>query len=325
MVFPHNVYCSVSGNGGMSESDKNKFYGQMIAFFGVILFLGGCWVCYKYLRISVWFAFLGGLAIILCIGVSFFRFVVFDEQAKIYEYKSQSSDNFAKYVQIRKDATFTLDVNGYKVSIFEFINGNNFCVIQLRYGSNDKVKSRNTQYLMEQYFHTIAAHNLEFRTIEATENFANSVEIDRYSKRLNKIQDKTLAIYLMKVLRLINTTVESMNNTSTLYLVIQTQRNYQLPQLESCIRSMIADTQSSRNALRTVEFLNWAKLMEFYREFYSLEAIDLSTMRVMALAGEEDTPAFANVVGLYQFTTEDNRTLTTNKGYQPNTGVKVID
>lgn len=48
-------------------------------------------------------------------------------------------------------------------------------------------------------------------------------------------------------------------------------------------------------------------------------------MRVMALAGEEDTPIFANIVGLYQFTTEDNRTLTANKGYQPDTGVKVIN
>ena len=87
MIFPQNVYHSVSGSGGMTDADKNRFYAQMIVFFGSIFLLGACWICYKYLHISPWFAFLGGLVIVVLVGISFFRFVVFDEQSKIHEYR----------------------------------------------------------------------------------------------------------------------------------------------------------------------------------------------------------------------------------------------
>ena len=325
MIFPQNVYHSVSGSGGMTDADKNRFYAQMIVFFGSIFLLGACWICYKYLHISPWFAFLGGLVIVVLVGISFFRFVVFDEQSKIHEYKAQSSDNFAKYVQVRKGSTAVLEINGFKVPVFEFLSGNNFCVLQLRYGSNDTAKAKNTQFLMEQIFHSIAMHNLQFRTIETTENFLNSVELDRYSKRLNQVSDKRLAFHLMKTLKLVTGAVEDLNNTSTLFIMIQTQYNFQLPQLESCVKEIMSSVQGVRNAFRSVSFLNWNKLMEFYREFYSLEAIDLSTMRVMALAEENaDALAFSDVVNVYQLLTDDNRVLKSNNDWDPSTGARVI-
>ena len=63
------------------------------------------------------------------------------------------------------------------------------------------------------------------------------------------------------------------------------------------------------SAFRSIKFLNPKELMEFYREFYKIAAIDLSMMRTMELA--ELNEEFDEIVQLLQVKTETDRVFNT--------------
>ena len=73
-------------------------------------------------------------------------------------------------------------------------------------------------------------------------------------------------------------------NVDVIYFMMRTMSNYQRMDLEVALKKIFRMMKQNVSAYRSVHFLNSQELMEFYREFYHIAAIDLSMMKTVELA-----------------------------------------
>lgn len=308
MIFPNNVHGTLKNRGKLVGQEKVNFIMTAFICSTVLLFFIIDWSFKTFFNLPTKISIITTLILIIVLGIYLFRFLIFNEPEKLQEYKNQESDSFVKYVFVRKDVENKLDVINHAVSIFEYMNASCFCVLQLRYGSNDTNKSLATKAVLEEIFHILGLNDMTFRTITMTEKFDCSDEYTRYISILNNIKDLKLAKHLLKVANNILNITNDKNNTDTLYLLIQTRPGGIL-ELQTILRKIINLLYSDTTAFRSVNFLNKVQLLEFFRQFYGLEAIDLSAMRV--IQNEIDT-SYQKLVSIYSVTT-DTKTYKSDK------------
>lgn len=308
MVYPISVHKQAQKAGKVTQSDMMRFGTTLFIMLSVGLFFLLQWILKVYLGASMWLALLITLLIAAIIGSVLLRYFVFDEPTRVQEYENQSNDSFAKYVFTRKDIVNPIDVHGEECQCFEFTDGSQVCVLQFRYGSNDDTKAAETLRQLEKCFAVLGEENMPFRTISMREDFSDSVECDNIIRHCNSIEDKKLARHLLSVANNVLTEVQRQGNVITLYLMICPKANYHLADLEAVLRKVFAVLQSSPNAFRSIECLNQQQLLKLYKDFYGLETIDLSTMRVLELSNDTKE-SFGKVVSLYKMQTESGKTL----------------
>ena len=186
------------------------------------------------------------------------------------------------------------------------MDGSALCVLEFRFGSNDDIKAAGTQELYEQILKCIASYGFESRVIVQPENFRTSVEFKKHIESVNRIDDMTMRKTIMMVTDNIMQQSYQLSNVDMVYLMIRSLSNYQKADLEIMLKSLIGIFENSVNAFRSVVFLNRDQLLEFYREFYGIEAIDLAMMRTIDLA-QDLSEDFAKVVKLYSLRSDDGR------------------
>lgn len=221
--------------------------------------------------------------------------------------RNADSDSFAKYIQVRKEGETEIEVNNQKVNIFEYVNGQVFFTMLFRYGSNDDAKANNTKKIFQKIFNAIGNYNFVFRTAIGTENFANSLEFKRHIQKRNKIQDKNLALYLKRATNEALKMTEEECNTEVVYLTVQSTILYQKDEIEALLMVILRIIEDNLNAFREVKLLNLEELLEFYRWFYRIEAIDAAMMKALDLSNElEET--YSNIVSVYRYHSKDGST-----------------
>lgn len=314
LIFPKDVHKRVQEQNKLTGDNKVQLFivlfvlGNVIGFF-LLNF------CFSTFLPGVPFEVVVGIQVTImgCIGVTVFRFVIFDEDEKKKEYKDQQSDSFAKYMYLRKDVYHDIELGNRQVRIFEFANGTASCVLEFRFGSNNDAKAQRTDILYQQMVKIIADYGFEFRFIVMPENFRTSKEFTNYINSVNKIEDvdvkKTILEYTNDVMDI----SYRMSTTDAVYLIIRSVTNYQQQDLEQMIRKLILLFSSGLHAFRDISFLNSEQLLEFYREFYGIAAIDLAMMRTIELANdiEED---FSKVVKLYSLRDYGNKVYKVDQG-----------
>lgn len=299
MIYPFDVHKRVQNSSRVSSEDIARFAFILFIIGSIILFFVLHFVYTTMLGLGMFWVVVTEIAVMSIIGSIVFRMLIFKEDEKLEEYQNQTTDTFAKYVYVRKDAETTLDVLNGKLTCFEYTNGSPFCVLQFKFGSNDNDKAPRTQAVLRGIFHICAENQLDFRTVDSVENFENSTEYANQVRRLNAIPDKKLAKHLLSVAQKALDTCKDNSMVSTLYLVIGATSNYKIGDLEAGLRQIFALILSKRSAFRSINALNFEQLMEFYRDFYGLEVMDLSMMRVIALAEDVNTN-YENVVSIYR-------------------------
>lgn len=306
MIYPINVHKQAQQAGNMTGAEVIRLGIALFIIGSVAAFFALDWLFTSILGFNDILAVVITIALIAIVGITILRFVVFDEANRMVEYERQESDSFAKYVNVRKDILNSISVEDNKIHCFEFIDGRNMCVFLFRYGSNDDVKATNTKNTLEQIFQILGEEDLRFRTINMIEDFEDSAEYDNYIRRLNAIPDKKLAKHQLDIAAGVLEKTEKMSNASCIYLMIETKPNLPLHDLETALRRVFAAIIKYPTAFRSIECLNRDKLLKLFRDFYGLETIDLSTMRVLELAEELDME-YKKVTSLYKVTDSDGK------------------
>lgn len=304
MKFPLNVQKSAARAGKVTGGDKVKLSLLLgIALFaGINLFtipffssMGIPW----YIPFSI-IGILYGMIFVLV-----FRFAVFKENDKLAEYEGFSSDSFAKYYGIRNiDSGETLE---NKVPIFEFGNGTHVVGLVLRYGSNDDSKAVQTRMALEEIYNIIGKQNLDFSYICSTEDFSKSKEYAEYMRKSRKIKDMKLAKPVIDMAQMAVNIAEESSNVETSTILIRTRSNYQKYELESVLKSIMKVLTDLRTCFRSVEFLSKNSYLELIEDFYELEAIDLSLMRLRG--SEELDKDYQSLIQVYQLTAKTGKKL----------------
>lgn len=323
MVFPHDVYKRMVNQKRLVGQNKVQLIiilfivGNVISFFLLNTFVAG------YFKNGFGVCILLQLAIMAVTGVLIFRFIIFDENAKKQEYQGYENDSFAKYMNLRKDFMHSYSLAGKDVYAFEYVNGSATCTLELKFGNNSDELASGTRFVYEEILRAIGNYGFESREIIMSEDFKNSVEFKEHVALINSMRDKSLASTIMRINDGIMRECEKNSCVDVVYLMIRTTTNYQKDDLGALIKQIYSLLLSNQHAFRSVTFLNLESLLELYRKFYGVAAIDLSMMKTIELAkelGEE----FNHVVELYSLHTISGKTFKVVKDDQFKINVRSV-
>lgn len=286
MVFPFDVNKTVTDSNKVAGDSKIQgiitlfVLGSLAALFAINYVLSTIMKLPFMVTVVVY------LILFITVGILVFRFCIFNEDEKKKEFESAEGDSFARYLWLRSDngTNTKIDVGNEKINIFEFVDGSQMCILELRFGSNDDNKAATTQWLNERMIAIANENGLESRVIDVPENFKNSKEFREHREAINNIKDPKLAKNVMVIDEAIMETSAKECNVDVIYFMMRTMSNYQRMDLEVALKKIFRMMKQNVSAYRSVHFLNSQELMEFYREFYHIAAIDLSMMKTVELA-----------------------------------------
>lgn len=309
MIFPQDVHKVITQTNKIKGENEVHLYILLTVIGGGFLFFIIDFLLGNLFGAGLGVTILVFLVIALAIGFLVFRFKIFDEDAKKKEYEGQESDSFAKYMWLRKDTHTSTALRGNDVTIFEYVNGSAMCVIEMRFGSNNDEKAYGTRTIYEKLIQIAADNKLESRVISSQENFRNSEEFKEQIAAINRITNAKSARNVTMINDAIIEQSVKLCNVDIIYFMLRTTSNHQRYDLEIALKRIFSVMHGNINAFRSIKFLNPEELMEFYREFYKIAAIDLSMMRTMELT--ELNEEFDEIVQLLQVKTETGRVFNT--------------
>ena len=94
------------------------------------------------------------------------------------------------------------------------------------------------------------------------------------------------------------------SNVDVVYLTIRSVSTYQRAELEAVVRNILVIISENYSAFRSIKSLDLNGLLEFYRKFYGISAIDLSMMKVIDLSNETQE-TFKKVASMYELISTD--------------------
>lgn len=306
VFFPNDVDSTSEKAGGVSEKEKN---GVFFAIWGLLNFFAVFTVPTFMQNLGV--GLFGSILLIIVINLILigviFRYVVFDENKKAKEYNAHTSDSFSRFFKVNKNVVDTMEVRGYgEAEFFQYVNGHNLVVMRFRYGSADDEKVANTKYAYERIYNILSRNNLEHKLLSSNENFRESKEYRRYKQRLNNSPYKEMA---MRIFEEVMYYTDNYSNVTANTLIIRTTSKGQMLDLPRVLAEIVRLVDRTNTSIRSTEFLNFKEFMEFIREYYGLEAIDLAKLKDI-----EQNPAELNrilkEVGLFEIRTIDDRVKT---------------
>lgn len=305
MIYPIDINTRVKNKRKLAAGENLQQLVSVLFIVGnFIAFFFFNWLATSFLNSG--FAMALGFTVLLDVIVFFFvfRFVLFDENAKISEYKNHEGDSFARYMNIRKDVQHTITSNRKKISVVEFADGSASCVFEFKFGSNDDQKAKGTEILLRKLLNAALTYNFEARCCIMSEDFGNSDEFRGYMKTVNNIESTKLkdAMVLLADQALKDSMARS--NVDVVYLTIRSVSTYQRAELEAVVRNILVIISENYSAFRSIKSLDLNGLLEFYRKFYGISAIDLSMMKVIDLSSETQE-TFKKVASMYELISTD--------------------
>lgn len=273
--YPNDVDRITQKASGATDADKNRVY---LTFVGLANFIG-VFLIPQFLGkfgIPVPVALFIQVGINIAVAVPIFRIFVFKEKERIREYNSYTTDSFAKFFKVGKETACKVNVRGYgDVDIFEYENGQHLACLKIRYGSNDDIKKEKTYETFKRLYAYLASQEMEFKVVAMNENFKDSKELNAYVNKLNKSDHRDLN------LRILNHVLEYSEGTNVVTKVIEikTRKKHQIYEMGRILSGVLDCISIKKTAFRSVEFLNHKQFVEFCREYYGLEAIDLSMVK----------------------------------------------
>lgn len=299
MIFPQDVHRLIQNKNRIAGDNKIQLIivlfvlGNVFGFFG-LYFLVSFIAPGAPLSVVI----IIQLIILVIIGIFVFRFAIFDENSKKREYQGQQSDSFTRYMYIRKD-NITKARNDIKV--YEYADGSTMFAVELRFGSNDDAKASGTSQFYKDFMQLVAMYGFETRAIVKSENFRTSQEFLHYMDVLNAIDDVNMRRTLLLMADTIFDLSYELSNVDSVYFLVRSVYNYQKSDLELLLRGFTKLLKNSLTAFRSVKFLEFDDLLELYRDFYGIAAIDLAMMKAISLASDI-TEDFSNVIRILNLT-----------------------
>lgn len=293
MIFPLDVHKAIQDKSRIAGDNKIQLIivlfvlGNVVGFF-LLSFL----MSFIMPENSVRAALIVQSILLVVIGIFVFRYMIFDENSKKREYQGQQSDSFTRYMFIRKD-NITKTNDG--INIFEFANGTSVFALQFRFGSNDDVKAKGTVKFYEELLKLISMYGFESRCIDASEDFRTSKEFQHHIDMVNQIEDVTMRNTMLMMTDTIMEESYKLSNVDCVYVLVRSVYNYQKSDVELLLRNVIKLIGDSYTAFRSIEFMDFQDVLELYRYFYGIAAIDLAMMKTVSLAADV-TEDFANVI-----------------------------
>jgi hypothetical protein len=300
MIYPIDVYAKAKRGGKMSDSDKVKIGLGVLLVVNVVftIFMNG------------FFSALG-VPLILVIGVQFvlfvlvfvtlFRFFIFREQDRDLD----ESDVFMQYYKFRPGSR-KVNLPIGETDFFELKNNACVCAIQFKFGSNDDVRKVGTETFLKQCVNLLSEKNIEFRFLVVTESFMDTPEFELHLKKINQVVEPRLRSSLLEVYGGTFAFTEQNSSAETIVLLMYAANAFMLGDLEDSVVQIesLFQKMQKKHAFRKREFLDAVGLLEIFRQFYAMGAIDLSLSKIQMNATDPDV---LNSIVIYRIISEESK------------------
>ena len=308
MIYPIDVHSNVVNTRKLVGRDRTAVILQLFLFANIGLFFLLRFIFGQLLQMDMAFAWIAQIAICVICGVFIFRVFIFKEDEKIREYESSDSDSFSKYLNIRKDSEYHKVIAGRDVHLYEFTNGCTSCVICCKFGSNDNTKANSTAQLLNTLVGLVHSYNYEIRFAALPEKFENSKEFRAYVNSVNEVEDIRLGKALRQIADCSLNVSKAKSNVDAIYIIIKTDSAYKRGELENVITAFFKQLDETITCFRSVSLLDMDELLEFFRDFSTVEALDISMTKALDMIDMLDTN-YAKAVGIYSFGSDEGKVL----------------
>lgn len=134
MVFPNDINKKINDKRRVAGDNAMQLYFTLFVLGNIVFFFIYSWVNVSFFGAGLWLPFLALVVTNVFAGVLVFRFIIFDENAKIREVRGFEGDSITKYVKIRKDLDHRIDLKDRKVHAMEFDNGSMAFIMEFKFG-----------------------------------------------------------------------------------------------------------------------------------------------------------------------------------------------
>ena len=110
-IYPLDIYERVANRQKLVGADKTTFIVSLFLMANFFLFIILHRVLVIMAGLPMFVLVLVQLAIFIFFGIFIFRYVIFNEEAKMREYSDKNSDSFARFMHLRKDSTHEIQVS----------------------------------------------------------------------------------------------------------------------------------------------------------------------------------------------------------------------
>jgi len=309
VIFPIDINKRIKDKGKATEGD-NRTQMVLLGFFllNFIGFFALGWVVTIVLGYNSFIVVTVLLLLVnLAVGVMVFRFVIFDESAKMREFKEFDNDSFGRYMYVRKDTDHRMKTGGGVATAIEFSDGSSAFVLELRFGSNNDAKAQRTKEVLDAMVEIAGTFGMEFRVCTSPEDISKSDEYNNYISSVNRIEDVVLRNCLLQMTKAVMEKSRLMCRTNCLRITVRSLSTYQRADLEAVVRNYCALLSSNDTAFRSVRFLDIKELLSFFCEFYGMDAIDVSMMRAVDLSKDIGAD-YSRLLSIYSLYSEDGKT-----------------
>ena len=288
MIFPMDVYKSTEESGKMVGENRLQLFTILMTFGSIGLFFVLLHVFQTYLNAGLKATILTELVIVGLVGVTLYRFFVFREDEKKIEYENRNNDSFARYMFLQKDSKKDIDTRESTFHLFEYDNGAITCTLEFRYGSNDAVRAQETRECLQKIVHTLTLYGFDTRFTVMAEPFGDSLDFQEYMRTLNSIEDVNLRKCNIAIAEEALRLTDKYSNVDIMYLTISARSAYQLEELRIALVDCFRAVRNAATGFRSVRCLDLQEIIDFYRNYYGIQAIDLSMMKTIAMADAEN-------------------------------------
>lgn len=281
LIFPLDVNKRVVNKSKLVGENKVQFYVTIFIVFAFALFLALNFIFTKMLGLSFIWVIVCELVICLFVFGFLIHYVIFDAPSKELAYEGFESDSFTRYLALRKDFNSQVTLGMNKAYFFEYMDGSNVCTIAFRFGDNDKYHSEQTRLFWESVIHEISNYSFESRVIVDSEDYEQTAEFKQHMRYLNGHDNNTLRKINILISKQLVEYAKSLSNVDIVYLTIRTKSAYQKDDFIALLKVIVQLYSRFNTAIRGMTFLDFDSLIDFYMNFYGMEAIDLSLMKAM--------------------------------------------
>lgn len=277
LVFPVNVHESLQASGGLKKGEK---VGILVSFW-----IAGCgilaWVLAGWLRTVIpswygWATLLVEVLLQLTVGVYILRFAL-DERALFVE-MNKADLSFANYFKIYREIT-AKDGSRFPFDMLEFDDGSYGIFIECRLGHNTQVRSTNTYYVNHQVINMINKAGLKYKVYYRNEAFKSSQAAQDLRDIVGGITDPALFSVYRDIVQNYLNIAENESNVLCITYLVYAQTRVEKDEFLSVMNNVFTTYEREDTVYRQVKALRYDDIVEFLRNYYQLEVIDMGLIR----------------------------------------------
>lgn len=231
------------------------------------------------------------------IGIMIFRFMIFREQDRMTDNK----ETFITYYGFNP-VTLPFKTKRGTVEIYQLAD-NSYCIpIQFRYGTNNKLRKKNTEDFLKILINECYQKHLTHRYTVTNEVFSRSALANRHYDVIDLAEDELLKESLKELYKSSFDFVDQYSSVQCLTMFVYAKTSYQLDDLETFISLVQSEFSKRINsmAFREITFMNTRDLLSLFESFYGMESIDISELPEDYLIGA----SLGSAVKVYKVTSD---------------------